>query len=126
MPRHARPSPPEPPMTRRAERIAAIQSLSAAERRWQPTPADFLQMVQGGEPQPMPTFRALGAAVEWDGRFFVWVLLEDRGGSGGYAELARAAQGDPTYADALRHGWQALHVMLGERLHAPPGMPQGA
>lgn len=113
-------------MTRRAKRIAAIQSLSAAERRWQPTPAHFLQMVQAGAPQPSSAFRALGAAVKWDGRFFVWVLLEDRGGPGGYAELARAAQGDPTYADALRHGWQALHVMLGERLHAPLAAPQGA
>jgi hypothetical protein len=113
-------------MTRRAERIAAIQSLSAAERRWQPTPVDFLQMVQVGAPQPLSEFRALGAAVEWDGRFFVWVLLEQRGGAGGYAELARAAQGDPSYAEALRHGWQALHVMLGERLHAPSAAPQGA
>ncbi len=113
-------------MTRRAERIAAIQSLSAAERRWQPTPVDFLQMVQAGAPQPSREFRALGAAVEWDGRFFVWVLLEDTGGAGGYAELARAAQGDPTYAEALRHGWQALHVMLGERLNAPLGTSQEA
>lgn len=95
--------------TPRTDRIHEIQRLSSQERRWQPAPAQFLDLTAQDT-----RFRALGVAVELQGCLYVWVLLERQGEPARYQELARAPVGDARYEDALAHGLQTLSVITGQ------------